>query len=158
MEYCLIYSVTRFLSVELPNLLMDSVLIQYCFFTYLTHVELLVLVKIFSPTVTTLAFFLGSSPQYSERKPAAYTTGLPTQDSFIPSLRLRGAKWTKMGSKVWKFSVSIAGKLQPKALGRAELRLSSTKPSLPILTLYTKVTLAEICIWKICKYSVYCIS
>lgn len=96
---------------------------------------------------------LGSSPQYSERKPAAYTTGLPTQDSFIPSLQLRGAKWTKMGSKVWKFSVSIAGKLQPKALGRAELRLSSTKPSLPILTLYTKVTLAEICIWKICKYS-----
>lgn len=144
---------TRFLSTELPNLLMDSVLIQYCFFTYLTLVELLVLVKIFSPTVTTLAFFLGSSPQYSERKPAAYTTGLPPQDSFIPSLRLRGAKWTKMGSKVWKFSVSIAGKLQPKALGRAELRLSSTKPSLPILTLYTKVTLAEICIWKICKYS-----
>ncbi|XP_073247388.1 glutaredoxin-like protein C5orf63 homolog isoform X1 [Porites lutea] len=43
-----------------------------------------------------------------------------------------------MGSKVWKFSVSIAGKLQPKALGRAELRLPSTKPSLPILTLYTK--------------------
>ena len=116
-------------------------------------VELLVLVKFFSPTVTTLAFFLGSSPQYSERKPAAYTTGLPTQDSFVPSLQLRGAKWTKMGSKVWKFSVSIAGKLQPKALGRAELRLSSTKPSLPILTLYTKVTLAEICIWKICKYS-----
>lgn len=153
MEYCLIYSGTRFLSTELPNLLMDSVLIQYCFFTYLTLVELLVLVKIFSPTVTTLAFFLGSSPQYSERKPAAYTTGLPTQDSFIPSLQLRGAKWTKMGSKVWKFSVSIAGKLQPKALGRAELRLSSTKPSLPILTLYTKVTLAEICIWKICKYS-----
>ena len=57
-----------------------------------------------------------------------------------------------MGSKVWKFSVSIAGKLQPKALGRAELRLSSTKPSLPILTLYTKVTLAEIYISKICKY------
>ena len=152
MEYCLIYSDTRFLSTELPNLLMDSVLIQYCFFTYFTLVELLVLVKIFSPTVTTLAFFLGSSPQYSERKPAAYTTGLPTQD-FVPSLQLRGAKWTKMGSKVWKFSVSIAGKLQPKALGRAELRLSSTKPSLPILTLYTKVTLAEICIWKICKYS-----
>lgn len=116
-------------------------------------VELLVLVKFFSPTVTTLAFLLGSSPEYSERKPAAYTTGLPTQDSFVPSLQLRGAKWTKMGSKVWKFSVSIAGKLQPKALGRAELRLSSTKPSLPILTLYTKVTLAEICIWKICKYS-----
>lgn len=153
MEYCLICSGTRFLSIQLPNLLMDSVLIQYCFFTYLTLVELLVLVKIFSPTVTTLAFFLGSSPQYSERKPAAYTTGLPTQDSFVPSLQLRGAKWTKMGSKVWKFSVSIAGKLQPKALGRAELRLSSTKPSLPILTLYTKVTLAEICIWKICKYS-----
>ena len=154
MEYCLIYSDTRFLSIELPNLLMDSVLIQYCFFTYLTLVELLVLVKFFSPTVTTLAwplaFFLGSSPQYSERKPAAYTTGLPTQD-FVPSLQLRGAKWTKMGSKVWKFSVSIAGKLQPKALGRAELRLSSTKPSLPILTLYTKVTLPEICIWKICN-------
>ena len=80
---------TRFLSTELPNLLMDSVLIQYCFFTYLTLVELLVLVKIFSPTVTTLAFFLGSSPQYSERKPAAYTTGLPTQEtprtlSFLP--------------------------------------------------------------------------
>lgn len=160
MEYCLICSGTRFLSIQLPNLLMDSVLIQYCFFTYLTLVELLVLVKIFSPTVTTLAFFLGSSPQYSERKPAAYTTGLPTQDgtqdsdSFVPSLQLRGAKWTKMGSKVWKFSVSIAGKLQPKALGRAELRLSSTKPSLPILTLYTKVTLAEICIWKSIAYNV----
>lgn len=55
-------------------------------------VELLVLVKFFSPTVTTLAFFLASSPQYSERKPAAYTTGLPTQDSFVPSLQLRGAK------------------------------------------------------------------
>lgn len=52
-ENGVIYSGTRFLSTELPNLLMDSVLIQYCFFTYLTLVELLVLVKIFSPTVTT---------------------------------------------------------------------------------------------------------
>lgn len=102
--------------------------------------------KIFEPC--TVVDQISSSPQYSERKPAAYTTGYPPRTH--PGLfRSFGAKWTKMGSKVWKFSVCIAGKLQPKALGRTELRFSSTKPSLPILTLYTKVTLAEICIRKI---------
>ena len=51
MQYCLIYSGTRLLSTELklPNLPMDSVLIQYYLFTYLTLVELLVLVKFLSP-------------------------------------------------------------------------------------------------------------
>ena len=52
MQHCLIYCGTRLLSTELklPNLLMDSVLIQYyCFFTYLTLVDLLVLVKFLSP-------------------------------------------------------------------------------------------------------------
>ena len=111
-------------------------------------------IKFLSPTVPTIAFFSRFEPTVQWKKTSGlYHRFTHPEDSFIPSLRLRGAKWTKMGSKVWKFSVSIAGKLQPKALGRAELRLSSTKPSLPILTLYTKVTLAEICIWKICKYS-----
>ena len=110
-------------------------------------------IKFLSPTVPTIAFFSRFEPTVQWKKTSGLYHRLPTQDSFVSSLQLRGAKWTKMGSKVWKFSVSIAGKLQPKALGRAELRLSSTKPSLPILTLYTKVTLAEICIWKICKYS-----
>ena len=151
MQYCLIYCGTRLLSTELklPYLLMDSVLIQYCFFTYLTLVELLVFVKFLSLA----QFFARFEPTVQWKETSGLYHRFPTQDSFVPSLQLRGAKWTKMGSKVWKFSVSIAGKLQPKALGRAELRLSSTKPSLPILTLYTKVTLAEICIWKICKYS-----
>ena len=60
MQHCLIYCGTRLLSTELklPNLLMDSILIQYyCFFTYLTLVELLVLVKFLSPAAQFFARF-----------------------------------------------------------------------------------------------------
>ena len=64
MQYCLIYSGTRLLSTELKllNLLMDSVLIQYCFFTYLTLVELLVLVKFLSPAQWWIKLVSGTVP------------------------------------------------------------------------------------------------
>ena len=64
MQYCLIYSVKRLLSTELklPNLLVDSVLIQHCFFAYLALVELLVLVKFLSPTQWWIKLVLGTVP------------------------------------------------------------------------------------------------
>ena len=64
MQYCLIYSGTRLLSTELklPNLPMDSVLIQYYLFTYLTLVELLVLVKFLSPAQWWIKLALGTVP------------------------------------------------------------------------------------------------
>ena len=46
-----------------------------------------------------------------------------------------------MSSKLWKYAIGIAIEQQSHPLCRAKLKCFSSKASLPVLTLYTKVNL-----------------